>query len=253
MPIKPNINEDKETFISRCISTEVKKGHEPNQATAMCYSIWENNLRRVLLTEDFKIEDAKEFIERGYTLHIQSNRIAPIISEELRNKLKEVNIDENKVYFAPISKLMSIHDYKLVLTGTDPILDTLLLKGTRISPNGKIIAQKAINSIQEAEEFENEYLNNKLSIDNKLAKVKITYRYGLREGVTGGPIIDTTRDFCRKLVTENLEYTLQQIKDLDNESGTNTFLYCGGFWRQKGTGDTKPYCRHQWYATAELV
>ena len=42
MPIEPKAGEDKATFISRCISTEVKSGKRQDQAAAICYSKWKN-------------------------------------------------------------------------------------------------------------------------------------------------------------------------------------------------------------------
>ena len=50
MPIKPGSTEDKETFISRCISEEVTAGYEQSQATAICYSKWD---RRELSKQKF--------------------------------------------------------------------------------------------------------------------------------------------------------------------------------------------------------
>lgn len=38
MPIKQNPGETQDEFISRCISEEVGKGHEQQQAIAICYS-----------------------------------------------------------------------------------------------------------------------------------------------------------------------------------------------------------------------
>ena len=37
----PKAGESKNDFISRCISEEMKKGHEQQQAIAMCYAEWE--------------------------------------------------------------------------------------------------------------------------------------------------------------------------------------------------------------------
>jgi hypothetical protein len=50
MPIKPGSTEDKETFISRCISEEINAGYEDTQAAAICYSKWD---RRELSKQKF--------------------------------------------------------------------------------------------------------------------------------------------------------------------------------------------------------
>jgi hypothetical protein len=38
----PQSGDDKNTYISRCISEEIGKGHEQSQAVAMCIANWEN-------------------------------------------------------------------------------------------------------------------------------------------------------------------------------------------------------------------
>jgi len=40
MPVEPKPQEDKNTFISRCISEEVGKGMPNRQAVAVCISKW---------------------------------------------------------------------------------------------------------------------------------------------------------------------------------------------------------------------
>ena len=40
MPTPPRKDETKEKFISRCIPIIVKEGTKPNQAAAICYSMW---------------------------------------------------------------------------------------------------------------------------------------------------------------------------------------------------------------------
>ena len=41
MPIQPKSGEDKEQFISRCISEEINNGYGPEQSAAICYSKWD--------------------------------------------------------------------------------------------------------------------------------------------------------------------------------------------------------------------
>ena len=41
MPVKPNAGEEKEQFVSRCISEEINAGSEDTQAAAICYSKWD--------------------------------------------------------------------------------------------------------------------------------------------------------------------------------------------------------------------
>ncbi|MGV9141539.1 MAG: hypothetical protein ACOC1X_01225 [Promethearchaeota archaeon] len=45
MPKPPKPNEDKNTFISRCISEleELGEGEDRTERLGMCYGMWENN------------------------------------------------------------------------------------------------------------------------------------------------------------------------------------------------------------------
>ena len=40
MPIKPRTGEDKNTFISRCISKERSMGKRQDQSIAICIAVW---------------------------------------------------------------------------------------------------------------------------------------------------------------------------------------------------------------------
>lgn len=42
MPVKVNPSETEEQFIGRCIGIEIGYGKSQEQATAICYSYWEN-------------------------------------------------------------------------------------------------------------------------------------------------------------------------------------------------------------------
>lgn len=40
---KPSKNESKDHFINRCVPIVISEGHNPKQATAICFSIWEQH------------------------------------------------------------------------------------------------------------------------------------------------------------------------------------------------------------------
>jgi hypothetical protein len=42
MPLNIKPNEDRDKFISRCISKERSLGKSASQAAAICYSVWRN-------------------------------------------------------------------------------------------------------------------------------------------------------------------------------------------------------------------
>jgi len=75
------------------------------------------------------------------------------------------------------------------------------------------------------------------------------YKYALRSDVSGGDIIDTTRDFCKRLVrlSRTTSWTLEDIKRMNNGMGLDVFRSRGG-WRTLPDGNHVPFCRHIWKA-----
>jgi len=74
-------------------------------------------------------------------------------------------------------------------------------------------------------------------------KVQTMYRYDVRPGL-GEPIIETTRPFCAKLVTNGRLYRRAEIQQMSAIFGYDIFQYGGGFYTDPDTGDTTPFCRH---------
>lgn len=67
MPVKPNAGEEKEQFISRCISEEISAGYEDAQAAAICYSKWDRKeLSKQKFSDPQKRVAAKLNFERKY-------------------------------------------------------------------------------------------------------------------------------------------------------------------------------------------
>jgi len=78
------------------------------------------------------------------------------------------------------------------------------------------------------------------------SEVFLVYKYDKRPDVSGGAIIDTTRDFCKQLIRLNRSYTLSDIKRLRNGQGLDVFTSRGGWYTKPGTNNHVPYCRHTW-------
>ena len=74
------------------------------------------------------------------------------------------------------------------------------------------------------------------------------YTYEKRSDVSGGEIIEGTRDFCRNLV--NLSkfkvWTIEDINRMNNGMGLDVFSSRGGWRTIKGTDRHVPRCRHVW-------
>jgi hypothetical protein len=79
-------------------------------------------------------------------------------------------------------------------------------------------------------------------------KYEIRYRYDLRVGIDGPKILpdNRTRDFCKLIIDANRYYTKGDISSMSNGFGTSVFEYAGGWYHNPETGETTPYCRHNW-------
>ena len=69
---------------------------------------------------------------------------------------------------------------------------------------------------------------------------KILYDYVLKPGVGGSDVIDTTRDFCRRLIAMNKLWSRAEIETMSRRMGYSVFDRGGGWW-----GKSKS-CRHEW-------
>lgn len=93
-------------------------------------------------------------------------------------------------------------------------------------------------------------------LDAKKTVIYTEYNYDKRPEVPGPVIMATTRDFCRMLYAKFQEgkkaLSFEAIERMTNEFGENAWDYRGGFYTEKGTNNTTPYCRHLWVATTKI-
>lgn len=78
-----------------------------------------------------------------------------------------------------------------------------------------------------------------------LAEISIRYSYEVSPGL-GDAIIDTTRDFCRRLIQLDRIYSRKEIEQISQRLGYSVWQRRGGFYHNPRTGVTTPYCRHRW-------
>ena len=88
--------------------------------------------------------------------------------------------------------------------------------------------------------------NGAITGGNKMVVIEAVYQYDVTPGL-GAPIIDTTRDFCRQLVSMGKSFTRKEIQIISAEVGYSVWLYRGGFYHNPDTNITTPYCRHDWF------
>ena len=83
-------------------------------------------------------------------------------------------------------------------------------------------------------------------LDSPVEEILVRYKYDKKPGIEGKPLLPTSRDFCVKMITDNKQYTRQDIEAMTNDLGTNVWLTRGGWWTNKDTGVTSTSCRHIW-------
>lgn len=83
-------------------------------------------------------------------------------------------------------------------------------------------------------------------LDSPVEEILVRYKYALKPGIEGKPLLDTSRDFCKKEIKDNKHYTRQEIEALENDLGTNVWLTRGGWYHNPKTGLTSTSCRHIW-------
>lgn len=86
--------------------------------------------------------------------------------------------------------------------------------------------------------------------ESKKDEIFVVYKYAKRNDVSGSDIIDTTRDFCKNMVTQSKfkSWTLDEIKLMNNGMGLDVFTSRGGWRTIEGSSPARhvPFCRHIW-------
>ena len=153
-------------------------------------------------------------------------------AESKEDKVMKYLADNQKATISQIAEDLGMSKaqvYKTIeLLGTQ---NKLIVKYTEV--NGEI--QARVQDIQSTEEVNTVELETKWRYTTNLEP----------------PIIDGTREFCRKMLGANKLYTRAEIDLLQNEASTkgfndNVFQYKGGWMTIKGTNTHVPSCRHFW-------
>jgi len=95
------------------------------------------------------------------------------------------------------------------------------------------------------------------ALDNSGVQTEIVTRwtYEKAPGISGGDLIPTSRDFCRRLIALNRVYTREDIDQISvilareyNDPGYSAWKRRGGWMTVKNSSPAQhlPYCRHIW-------
>jgi len=203
--------------------------------------------RRVIFNEDFSEEVVKDYLQKGFKVHILSSRKIQRKDRKVWNKLKSIGLTEDVMVFGEVKDLDSKYEYDLLMTGQDPVLERLKLMGEDGSKY-KVLSSKRVDSISEAFSTETELMKD---VNLKFIKVLTRYTY---EEIAGIPDAKSgSRPFCKQLMsTPTRMYSLEEISSLSTTHLSDMGLpgdvlqYRGGFYRNPESGETTAFCRHFW-------
>jgi hypothetical protein len=88
----------------------------------------------------------------------------------------------------------------------------------------------------------------RLDDSNVSTEIVTRYTYQKAPGISGGRIIPTSRDFCKRLVALNRVYTREDIDQITTLVGYDAWKRRGGWMTIAGSSPAAhvPYCRHIW-------
>jgi DNA-binding MarR family transcriptional regulator len=83
------------------------------------------------------------------------------------------------------------------------------------------------------------------AIKPQTTKILIRYTYEWKAGFNDSDL-DTSRPFCKYLVTANKFYTRSDIEQMSARLGYSVWDRRGGWYTKPGTNTHSPSCRHEW-------
>lgn len=111
----------------------------------------------------------------------------------------------------------------------------------RMINDGRIVPNDAVLNISE----EGRTDLRRSGLDTELV---VRYTYEKAPGISGGDVIPTSRDFCRRLIALNRVYSREDIDQISTIVGYDAWKRRGGWMTVKGSSPAVhvPYCRHIW-------
>jgi len=239
------------------IIREFNKGKiSREQATAMLkagYALTDEEVTTWLGSEEleFSEEDYQVFFEFG------DDRNA---YEVLKSKTR-FSDDEDYQAFADVTQLQSnildliVKDKRIT---PEVIADTLKEDVGAVKRVIDILIEKGF--IKTSEVKQGKGIDSNIIIERQLTQpiskiveamkpettqILIRYSYEWKPGFNDGDL-DTSRPFCKYLVTANKFYTRSEIEQMSARLGYSVWDRRGGWYTKPGTNTHSPSCRHQW-------
>lgn len=123
MPMNPSRGENKDEFIGRCIGHEVGKGKSKEQAAAICYNIWEENLSehsmKIMFSKDIPANIIKEYVKLGYQVYIWGGDGLFTKQAPAFKLAKQSGINDHRIFWGKLKWVMDNNNIQLFMSKED--------------------------------------------------------------------------------------------------------------------------------------
>jgi len=121
--------------------------------------------------------------------------------------------------------------------GLNVTVDELKPMLTKLNDSGLVKVQIKDNKVSIQQDTKTEIPNSD--------EVFVMYDYVKRSEASGPELLPTSRGFCKKLISNNKYYSMEDIQSMSTIFGYSVFQYGGGFWHNAETDKTTSSCRHR--------
>lgn len=191
----------------------------------------------------FKSDD--KVLTKLMSVGVSKSEIA-IVSSKSINSFDDLMADEEM-----FMQEFAIESFAKVDTDDKTILG-LIDKGVTYNNIQKEIGKRTSQKILDLEK--NGYLqknnNGKVELTDKgrteirQTSFKVLYTYEKRADAPD--LIGSSREFCLAMLESDKAFTRSEIEQINNDEGTNVWLYRGGWYHNPETDKNQPSCRHEW-------
>jgi DNA-binding Lrp family transcriptional regulator len=218
----------------------------PENVAAEMRAVFEKQGEDAILIEYFKNCGSTDYepVGNGKALNFESETSARL-HEELNRKYWFAEIDPLDTAILNILKENPATPFLAIAEQLQLSIERVMAGLQRLNEANaiKIAIDEVLDSTQRAVEVTKEGERLLEQIPPVEEEFVIRYVYSKRPEASGAAIIDTTRQFCRELVTETKlarSWKLTEIQNIGVSANRNVWMRGGGFWGKSY------HCRHYW-------
>ena len=209
----------------------------------LMYDAWGGDaMKRYAKAKIKKVEDEK-LVQQFSNCGINDDELEFINSRQVPILGTEDAFSKEEEYKQEFATKIEISILKLLIGGAKP---SDIQKSLKISEEK--YNESIVNLTEEGYLTDDGDITQSGEEESKKDEIFVVYKYVKRNDVSGGDIIDTTRDFCKNMVRQSRtrSWTIEDIKLMNNGMGLDVFTSRGGWRTIEKTNRHVPFCRHIW-------